>query len=255
MAASALPFEQQTALVTGASSGIGLATAHALLAQGARRVYITGRDAAKLQRAAAGLGDRAIAIAADSADPASLAQLHAAIAQRGDRLDVLFANAGVAVNNAFGDTSPAAYATLFDINVKGVFFTVQTLLPLLNDGAAVVLNASIAGNLGMPNLSLYNASKAAVRSFARSWASDLKPRRIRVNAISPGVTRTPILHTGLAMNEAQIDGVAQFLAEASPAGRMGEADEIAAAVCFLASSAASYINGTELVADGGYSQV
>jgi NAD(P)-dependent dehydrogenase (short-subunit alcohol dehydrogenase family) len=255
MAASALPFEQQTALVTGASSGIGLATARALLAQGARRVYLTGRDAAKLQRAAAGLGDRAIAIAADSADLASLAHLYAAIDQRGDRLDVLFANAGVAINNAFGDTSPTAYTTLFDINVKGVFFTVQTLLPLLNDGAAVVLNASIAGNLGMPNLSLYNASKAAVRSFARSWASDLKPRRIRVNAISPGVTRTPILHTGLAMNEAQIDGVAQFLAETSPAGRMGEADEIAAAVLFLASPAASYINGAELVADGGFSQV
>jgi len=255
MAASALPFEQQTALVTGASSGIGLATARALLAQGARRVYVTGRDAAKLQRAAAGLGERAIAIAADSADIASLAQLHAAIAARGDRLDVLFANAGVAINNAFGDTSPAAYGTLFDINVKGVFFTVQTLLPLLNDGASVVLNASIAGNLGMPNLSLYNASKAAVRSFARSWASDLKPRRIRVNAISPGVTRTPILHTGLAMDEAQIDGVAHFLAETSPAGRMGEAEEIAAAVLFLASPAASYVNGAELVADGGFSQV
>lgn len=255
MATAALPFEQQTALVTGASSGIGLATARALLAQGARRVYITGRDAGKLQRAGASLGERAVAITADSADLAGLAQLHAAIAERGDRLDVLFANAGVAIHNSFGDTAPAAYGALFDINVKGVFFTVQTLLPLLNDGAAVVLNASIAGNLGMPNLSLYNASKAAVRSFARSWASDLKPRRIRVNAISPGVTRTPILHTGLAMNDAQIDGVAQFLADASPAGRMADAEEIAAAVLFLASPAASYINGTELVADGGYSQV
>jgi NAD(P)-dependent dehydrogenase (short-subunit alcohol dehydrogenase family) len=248
-------FEKQTALVTGASSGIGLATARALLAQGARRVYITGRDAGKLHSAAASLGERATAIEADSADIASLARLHAAIAQRGDRLDILFANAGVAINNAFGDTSPAAYNALFDINVKGVFFTVQTLLPLLNDGAAVVLNASIAGNLGMPNLSLYNASKAAVRSFARSWASDLKPRRIRVNAISPGVTRTPILHTGLAMNEAQVDGLAHYLADAAPAGRMADPEEIAAAVLFLASGAASYVNGAELVADGGFSQV
>ncbi|MRV72854.1 SDR family oxidoreductase [Duganella sp. FT92W] len=248
-------FDHKTALVTGASSGIGLATARALLAQGARRVYITGRDAEKLRGAAASLGERAIAIEADSADIASLAQSHAAIAQRGDRLDILFANAGVAVNNVFGDTSPAAYNALFDINVKGVFFTVQTLLPLLNDGASVVLNASIAGNLGMPNLSLYNASKAAVRSFARSWASDLKPRRIRVNAISPGVTRTPILHTGLAMNDAQVDGLAQYLADASPAGRMADAEEIAAAVLFLASPAASYVNGGELVVDGGFSQV
>ncbi|GAB2869097.1 SDR family oxidoreductase [Pseudoduganella ginsengisoli] len=250
-----LPFEQKTALVTGASSGIGFATAQAFLAQGARRVYITGRDHDKLHSAAATLGERALPVAADSADAASLAQLHAAIAQRGDRLDVLFANAGVATNNAFGDTSPAAYSTLFDINVKGVFFTVQTLLPLLNDGAAVVLNASIAGNLGMPNLSLYNASKAAVRSFARSWASDLKERRIRVNAISPGVTRTPILQTGLAMNDAQIEGVSQMLAHMSPAGRMADAEEIAAAVLFLASPAASYVNGVELVADGGFSQV
>lgn len=254
MAASA-QFDNKTALVTGASSGIGLATARALLAQGARRVYITGRDSAKLQAAAAALGERAVAVVADSADIASLAALHAAIAGRGDRLDVLFANAGVAVNNVFGDTSPAAYAALFDINVKGVFFTVQTLLPLLNDGASVVLNASIAGNLGMPNLSLYNASKAAVRSFARSWASDLKARRIRVNAVSPGVTRTPILQTGLAMDDAQVAGLAHYLAEASPAGRMAEADEIAAAVVFLASPAASYINGAELVADGGFSQV
>jgi NAD(P)-dependent dehydrogenase (short-subunit alcohol dehydrogenase family) len=248
-------FEQQVALVTGASSGIGLAIARALLAQGARRVYLTGREPEKLHAAAAALGERAVAVTADSASIADLARLHEAVAQRGDRLDALFANAGVAINNAFGDTSPAAYDTLFDTNVKGVFFTVQTLLPLLNDGAAVVLTASIAGNLGMPDLSLYNASKAAVRSFARSWASDLKARRIRVNALSPGVTRTPILHTGLAMNEAQIDGLAHFLLDASPAGRMAETDEIANAALFLASPAASYINGAELVADGGFSQV
>lgn len=248
-------FKQKTALITGGTSGIGLATAHALLAQGASRVYITGRDQLKLAAAREQLGERAIAVHADSADIASLAALHSEVAQRGDQLDILFANAGIAINNALGDTTPADFDRLFDTNVKGVFFTVQTLLPLVRDGGAIVLNASIAANLGMANLSLYNASKAAVRSFARSWATDLKERRIRVNAISPGVTRTPILETGLGMGAAQIDGLAQFLAEASPAGRMGGAEEIAAAALFLASSAASYINGTELVVDGGFSQV
>lgn len=248
-------FDHKTALVTGASSGIGLSTAQALLAAGARRVYITGRDQTKLAAARAQLGDRAVAVVADSADIASLATLQNEITQRGDRLDILVANAGVAHNNAFGDTTPAAFDRVFDINVKGVFFTVQTLLPLVNDGGAIVLNASIAGNLGMPNLSVYSASKAAVRSFARSWASDLKPRRIRVNTVSPGVTRTPILETGLGMNAAHIEGLGQFLAEASPAGRMGDPAEIAAAVLFLASGAASYVNGIELVVDGGFSQV
>lgn len=248
-------FEQKTALITGGSSGIGLATAQALLAQGARRVYITGRDRTKLAAAREQLGERAIAVACDSADVASLAALHSEIALRGDRLDILFANAGMAFHNAFGDTTPAAFDRLFDTNVKGVFFTVQTLLPLVRDGGSIILNASIAANLGMPNLSLYNASKAAVRSFARSWASDLKARRIRVNAVSPGVTRTPILESGLGMNDAQIDGVEQFLGEASPAGRMGESEEVAAAVLFLASTSASYVNGTELVVDGGHSQV
>ncbi|WP_028103414.1 glucose 1-dehydrogenase [Pseudoduganella violaceinigra] len=248
-------FEQKTALITGASSGIGLATAQALLAQGARRVYITGRDQAKLAAAQAQLGERAIALVADSSDIASLAALHGEIVQRGDRLDFLFANAGIAFYNEFGDTTPATFDRLFDTNVKGVFFTVQTLLPLINDGGAIVLNASIAANLGMPNLSLYNASKAAVRSFARSWASDLKPRRIRVNAVSPGMTRTPILENGLGLDEAKLEGVTQMLGETAPAGRMGETGEIAAAVLFLASPASSYVNGVELVVDGGYSQV
>lgn len=139
--------------------------------------------------------------------------------------------------------------------MKGVFFTVQTLLPLLNDGAAVVLNAFIAACTGMPNLSLYNASKAAVRSLARSLATDLKERRIRVNAISPGVTRTPILAHGLGMGEEQIAGVEMFLRDAAPSGRMGEPEEVAMAVLFLASAAASYVNGAELCVDGGLAQV
>ncbi len=168
---------------------------------------------------------------------------------------MLFANAGVATNNVFGQTSRAQFDALFDTNVKGMFFTVQAMLPLLNDAAAVVLNASVAGSKGMPDLSVYNASKAAVRSLARSLATDLKARRIRVNTISPGVTRTPILANGLGMGAEQIAGLEQFLHGAAPAGRMGEPEEIAMAVLFLASDAASYINGAELSVDGGLAQV
>ena len=248
-------FEGKTALVTGASSGIGLASARALLEHGARRVYLSGRDGARLARAVDQLGERAVAVAGDVTVEADLERIRRAVERDGDRLDVLFANAGVATNNTFGQTGRAEFDVMFDTNVKGIFFTVQTLLPLLNDGAGVVLNASIAASKGMPNLSLYNATKAAVRSLARSLATDLKQRRIRVNAISPGITRTPILMNGLGLGEEQIADVEQFLREAAPSGRMGEPEEIAMAVLFLASDAASYINGVELSVDGGLAQV
>lgn len=248
-------FDNRIALVTGASSGIGLATARALLSQGARRVYLVGRDADRLASAAHELGERAVALTGDVANLADLERVHGAIAASGDRLDIVFANAGVAVHNTFGATSAAQYAHLFDINVRGVFFTVQTMLPLLRDGASIVLNASVAGFKGMPDLSLYNASKAAVRSFARSWATDLKARRIRVNAISPGVTQTPILTHGLGMDQQALTGLESFVAASAPSGRTAQADEIAAAVLFLASDAASYVNGAELCADGGLAQV
>ncbi len=248
-------FDKQCALVTGASSGIGLATARALLAQGARRVYLVGRNADRLASAAHALGERAIALPGDVASLADLEQIAGAIAARGDTLDILFANAGVAVNNELGATDEAAYAHIFDINVRGVFFTVQTLLPLLRDGASVILNASVAGFKGLPNLSVYNASKAAVRSFARSWSVDLKPRAIRVNAISPGITHTPILQHGLGLDQSGIDGLESFVSAGAPSGRMAQPEEIAAAVLFLASGAASYVNGAELCADGGFAQV
>lgn len=248
-------FEHRNALVTGASSGIGLATVQALLKQGARRVYLVGRNADRLVSAAHALGERAVALPADVARLEDLERVRHAIEQRGDKLDILFANAGVAVNNEFGATSAEEYEHIFDINVRGVFFTVQTMLPLLDDGASVVLNASVAGFKGMPNLSVYNASKAAVRSFARSWAVDLKPRGIRVNAISPGITHTPILAHGLGLDQQAIDGLAQYVSASAPSGRMAQPEEIAAAVLFLASSAASYVNGAELCADGGFAQV
>ncbi|MBM5571129.1 MULTISPECIES: SDR family NAD(P)-dependent oxidoreductase [Deefgea] len=252
---SAQSFHNKVILVTGASSGIGFASAQAFLAQGARRVYMTGRDASKLATAVATLGENAIGVVADVADLAQIEYLKTAITERGDTLDIIFANAGVAHHNIMGTSSEADFNTIFDINVKGVFFTVQTLLPLLNHGGNIVLNASVASSKGLPNLSLYSASKAAVRSFARSWANDLKGQQIRVNAISPGVTRTPIMENGLQMNEEQIAQFAAYLVDAAPAGRMAQTDEIAAAVLFLASSAASYINGIELSVDGGFTQI
>ncbi|MDE2428389.1 MAG: SDR family oxidoreductase [Burkholderiales bacterium] len=255
MTFSATAFNQRTILVTGASSGIGLAAAEAFLKQGAQRVYLTGRDADKLAKVADQLGSRAIGIVADAADLDQIEHLKAEIEKNGDQLDVIFANAGVAHYNAFGNTSAAEYGRIFDTNVRGVFFTVQTLLPLLKDGASIVLNASIVTNKGMPGLSLYNASKAAVRSFARTLANDLKARKIRVNAVSPGVTRTPIMENGLNMSAENIDAFHTYLAEAAPAGRMASPDEIAATVLFLASDAASYVNGVELGVDGGLAQV
>lgn len=248
-------FDNQTALITGASSGIGLAAARALLDRGARRVYISGRNPDRLAGAAHHLGERAIAVQADVSQPASLASLKEAVEQRGDRLDVLIANAGIAHNNQFGATGQAAFDAIFDTNVRGVFFTVQTLLPLLNDGASVVLTGSVAGIKGMPSLSAYSASKAAVRSFARCWASDLAPRRIRVNTVSPGVTETPILSGGLGLDAAGLEGLRGYLAAAAPTGRLARAEEIANAILFLASDESSYLNGAEVCVDGGLAQI
>jgi len=248
-------FMNQVAVVTGGSTGIGLAIAKAVLAEGARRVYITGRTVKTLGEAAASLGDRAVDVVSDVADLSDLQKLKNEIEKRGDRLDVVFANAGIAQNNHFGETTEAEFAKTFDINVKGMFFTVQTLLPLLKDSASVVLTASIVANKGMENLSLYNASKAAVRSFARSWANDLKARKIRVNALSPGLTRTPIQENGLKMDEAQIAALHDFAADAVPLGYVAQPDEIATAALFLASSDARYVNGIELTVDGGFSQI
>lgn len=248
-------FTDQVAVVTGGSTGIGLAIASALLAEGARRVYITGRSASTLDQAASLLGPRAVAIVSDVASLADLEALKGAIEQQGDRLDAVFANAGIAEKNRIGATSAEEYEKTFDINVKGVFFTVQTLLPLLKDGAAIVLTASIVANKGMEELSLYSASKAAVRSFARSWANDLKGRKIRVNALSPGLTRTPIMENGLKLDPAAIAALDDYAAGAVPAGYMAQPEDIADAALFLASGAARYINGVELTVDGGMTQI
>lgn len=248
-------FDNQVAVVTGGSTGIGLAIAKALLDDGAKRVYVTGRSAKNLDHALTALGPGAVAVVSDVSSLDDLNKLKAEIEQRGDQLDAVFANAGIAEKNQFGATSEAELARTFDINVKGVFFTVQTLLPLLKDGGAVVLTASIVANKGMENLSLYSASKAAVRSFARSWANDLKGRKIRVNALSPGLTRTPIMENGLKLDAAQIAELTEHAKSMVPLGYVAQPEEIASAALFLASSAAQYINGIELTVDGGMTQI
>nr|WP_315463610.1 SDR family oxidoreductase [uncultured Rhodoferax sp.] len=248
-------FLNKVAVVTGGSTGIGFAIAKALLSEGAKRVYVTGRSAKSLGEAVTSLGEAAIAVVSDVSIFADLQKLKSEIEKRGDQLDAVFANAGIAVSNRFGETVEADFGKTFDINVKGVFFTVQTMLPLLKDGASVVLTASIVANKGMENLSLYNASKAAVRSFARSWANDLKGRKIRVNALSPGFTRTPIMENGLKMDETQIDVLKEYASQAVPLGHMAQPEEIASAALFLASQDARYVNGVELTVDGGFSQI
>ena len=247
-------FLGKTIVVTGGSTGIGLASAQAFLQEGAARVYITGRNKTTLAAAAAQLGPQSVAIAGDVANLADLEKLKLEIESRGDQLDVIFANAGVAETNAFGATDEAQFDRIFGINVKGLFFSVQTLTPLLRDGGAIVLTASIVANKGMANFSLYNASKAAVRSFARTWANDLKARGIRVNAVSPGVTETPIFE-GLGLTDEQKAGFFAYVQSTAPAGRVAAPAEIAGPVLFLASSDASYINGVELSVDGGFAQV
>ncbi len=246
------------ALITGGNSGIGLATAHAFAREGAR-VAISGRDQATLDAAAAALGadadgGPALAVRADQASLADTERLMAAVRARFGGLDVLFVNAGVAQFAPVDQASEAHFDQQFAVNVKGLYFTVQQALPLLADGASVLLNGSINGLIGMPNASVYSATKAAVRSFARTLSADLKDRHIRVNVISPGPVATPI-YGRLGMPPEVLEAVASGLQAQIPAGRFGEADEIAHAAVFLASDESRFFVGAELVADGGMSQL
>lgn len=245
--------EGKIALVTGGSSGIGLATAKQFIQEGAF-VYITGRRQAELEAAVKSLGAQAKGIRADASSLSDLDALYAQIHQEKGRLDVLFVNAGGGTFAPIGQITEEQFDQTFNTNVKGVLFTVQKALPLIPDGGAIVLNASIVSVQGVPNFSVYSASKAAVRSFARGWTSDLKDRKIRVNVVSPGPIDTPGL-SGLAQTEEQRKALyAQFAADV-PLGRVGEPEEIAKAAVFLASSDASYIAGIELFVDGGTVQV
>ena len=241
----------KVAVVTGGSSGIGLAAARRLAAEGAH-VFITGRRERELQEAVAGIGGNVTGIRGDVANLADLDRLFATVKESKGRIDVLFANAGVAENTPFGTITEQQFDRMFDINVKGTLFTVQKALPLLTDGASVILCSSTVGSKGFAARSVYSATKAAIRSFARTWTSDLKDRHIRVNVVSPGPVDTPGLQ-GLAGTDSA--GLAAASRERVPLGRVGRPEDIAGAVAFLASDDASFITGIELFVDGGVAQV
>jgi NAD(P)-dependent dehydrogenase (short-subunit alcohol dehydrogenase family) len=242
--------EGKIALVTGGNSGIGLATAKQFVNEGAY-VFITGRRDPELAAAIKEIGRNVTGVQGDVANLGDLDRLFGQIKREKGKLDIVFANAGGALPLApLGEITENHYDSLFNINVKGLLFTVQKALPLMPDGASIILNASIVASKGLPAWSVYSATKAAVRSFARTWTTDLKARRIRVNAVSPGFTDTAPWHSTEAAEESM-----KTISSSVPLGRFGTPDEIAKAVVFLASDDSSYITGTELFVDGGFAQV
>ena len=245
--------EGKIALITGGSSGIGLATARQFVNEGAY-VFITGRREVELVAAAKEIGENVTGVQGDVSNLGDLNRLFARIKREKGKLDILFANAGVATYARFGEITEDHYDSIFNINVKGLLFTVQKALPLLPNGASIILNASTVASKGFSSNSVYSATKAALRSFARTWTTDLKDRRIRVNAISPGAIDTPGLSKLLASSETGQQRMAA-ISTLVPLGRLGTPDEIAKAVVFLASDDSSYITGIELFVDGGFAQV
>ena len=243
----------KVSLVTGGTSGIGLAAASALAKEGAH-VYVTGRRERELATAVREIGRSATGVRGDVSNAQDIDRLFAQIGDEKGRLDVLFANAGVARYAALGNITEELYDSIFNVNVKGVLFTVQKALPLMPDGGSIILNASVVGSKGLSSNSVYSATKASIRSFARTWTTDLKHRGIRVNAISPGTIDTPGLSDLLASAEAG-EQRRKMVASAIPLGRFGRPDEVARAVVFLASDESSYITGSEIFVDGGFAQV
>lgn len=245
--------EGKVAVITGGTTGIGLATAQRFVAEGAQ-VFITGRRQSELDKAVKQIGSNVTGVQGDVANLADLDRLYAAVKQKAGHIDIVFANAGGGEFAPLGSITEEHFDKIFDSNVKGVLFTAQKALPLLVDGGSIILNASIVSSKGMPAFSVYSATKAAVRSFARSWTVDLKERKIRVNAISPGPIDTPAL-TGLGASTEQTQQLKQGLIAIVPMGRLGHADEIAKAAVFLASDDSSFITGIELFVDGGSAQI
>src|ERR1700676_3600157 len=245
--------EGKIALVTGGNSGIGLATAKRFVNEGAY-VFITGRRDAELKAAVKEIGRNVTGVQGDVSNIGDLDRLFAQIKQEKGRLDIVFANAGVAKFAPLGEITEEFYDSIFNINVKGVLFTVQKALPLLPDGASIILNASIVASKGWWMISVYSATKAAIRSFPRTWPTDLKDRHIRVNAVSPGSIDTPGLSELLGSSEAGQQRL-KMISSSVPLGRLGTPDEIAKAVVFLASDDSSYVSGIELFVDGGFAQV
>lgn len=245
--------EGKTALVTGGSSGIGLAAAKMLMENGAR-VAITGRSEEKLAKAVAELRGDVVPVVVDVTLLSDLAAMRTKIEDTLGSLDIVFANAGVAMGTPLAMADEVTYHRIMDANVKGVFFTVQVVLPLLRDGASIILNTSWLNQVGTPGRAILSASKAAVRSFARTMSAELLDRRIRVNAVSPGSIETPI-HRGKDQTDEEFRAYAERVGTQVPLGRMGRPEEIAAAVLFLASDASSYMLGAEMVIDGGRSEL
>ncbi|MCG8920142.1 SDR family oxidoreductase [Actinokineospora sp. PR83] len=243
--------EGKTAVVTGGSSGIGLAAAARLAAEGAH-VFVTGRRAGELDAAVAAIGS-ATAVPGDVSDPADLDRLYDAVRARGEGVDVLFANAGTAAFATLEQTTEEHFDRIFAVNVRGTLFTVQKALPLLNAGASVILNLSVRADDGVEAFGTYAATKAALRSYTRTWANELKGRGVRVNAISPGAIDTPAI-VGM-VGEEEAGAVKAGFAAAVPLGRVGTADEVAAAVAFLASDQSSFVLGANLYVDGGENQL
>lgn len=243
-------FDDKVVAITGGSEGIGLATARRFAAEGAH-VYFTGRRQDRLDAAAREIGHGALGVQGDVANGADLDRLYETIGRDHGRLDVVFANAGVSESAALGRIDAAHIERLFATNVMGTVLTVQKALPLLRDGGAVILAGSVAGSKGFPALSMYSATKAAVRSMARGWTMDLKERGIRVNVVAPGMVMTPAMQAYLRDNPGAEEGMTQMI----PFGRIGDAQEVADAVLFLASGESRYIAGAELFVDGGFGAV
>lgn len=243
----------KTAVITGGSSGIGLATAKRFVAEGAT-VYITGRREEELEKAQAEIGGDVVAVQGDIANLADLDRLWAQVKQERGSVDIIVTNAGIAEAASLPEATPEHFDRTFAINARGTFFTVQKALPLLNEGGSIVLVAGVGHMLGWPDFPAYSASKAAVRSFARSWAAELMGRHIRVNSVSPGPIETPILD-GLYIGGSDPEAVRAGLVGTVPMGRMGGADEIASAILFLASSDSSFVTGTDMAVDGGTTQL
>jgi NAD(P)-dependent dehydrogenase (short-subunit alcohol dehydrogenase family) len=245
--------EGKFALITGGNSGIGLATAKTFVAEGAR-VAITGRDPKTLQAAQKELGPDALVLQSDAGDLKQIDQLFSQIKKHFGALDILFANAGIAGFKSIAETTEEIFDQVFDINVKGVFFTVQKAIPLLRPGASVILDASIGARIGRPGAAAYAASKAAVRTFARNFSADLAPLGIRVNAVSPGMIATPIWTRDRA--GAKLDkALEQHLSRSVPADRLGAPEEVAQVVLFLASDDSRFMLGSEIVIDGGMTEL
>jgi NAD(P)-dependent dehydrogenase (short-subunit alcohol dehydrogenase family) len=245
--------EGKTAVVTGGNSGIGLATAKRFAAEGAV-VFITGRRQEELNKAVAAIGPGVTAVQGDVSNLDDLDRLFATVRAERGHLDVLFANAGLGAMAPLGAITEASFDLVFDVNVKGTLFTVQKALPLMKAGGSIILTGSTTGSMGTPAFSVYSATKAAIRNFARCWALDLKTTGIRVNVLSPGATATPGLLNGLARSGQQ-DALISSLITQTPLGRMGQPEETAAVALFLASNDSSFMTGSEVFVDGGTAQV